>query len=108
MRLYRCLFQTFIHNIHLLNLCPNKWQRSSRLLITSDSVFFVLTDGNLNKDQITWCSGKVLEVINAKVSILAATKDNGSEQIFIWSIRDVSLVNSVREMLVNTVDHHAK
>ena len=28
--IYRCWYQTFIDNIHLLNLCPNKWLRSSR------------------------------------------------------------------------------
>ena len=33
---YKCWFQTFVQNIHYLNLRPNKWLRSSRLPITSD------------------------------------------------------------------------
>ena len=33
---HRCWYQTYINNDHLLNLCPYKWLRSSRLPIMAD------------------------------------------------------------------------
>ena len=102
---YRSWFQTFVQNVHNLNLCPNKWLRSSRLPIMSDLVLFVLNDGNLSKDSVTWKLGRVLKVENTKVSILTSGKTKGSEQTFTRSVRDVSIVYSEGEMLINTVDH---
>jgi hypothetical protein len=102
---YRSWFQTFVQNVHNLNLCPNKWLRSSRLPIMSDLVLFVLNDGNLSKDSVTWKLGRVLKVENTKVSILTSGKTKGSEQTFTRSVRDVSIVYSEGEMLINTVGH---
>ena len=88
-----------------VNLCPNKWLRSSRLPITSNLVLFVFNDGNLSKDSVTWKLGRVSKVENTEVSILTSGKSKGSEQIFIRSVRDVSIVYLVGEMLINTVGH---
>ena len=60
--IYKCWFQTLVQNIHYLNLCPNKWLRSSRLLISSHIILFVYNDGNLGKDSVTWKLGKILKV----------------------------------------------
>ena len=90
---YSSWFQTFVQNVHSLNLCHNKWLRSSRLPVMSDLVLFVLNDGNLSKDSVTWKLGRVLKV------------EKGSEQTFMRSVRDVSIVYSEGEMLINTVGH---
>ena len=73
--------------------------------MTSDLVLFVYNDGNLGKDSFTWKLGRVLKVENTKVSILTLGKTKGSEQIFKRSVRDVSIVYSVGEMLTVTVNH---
>ena len=65
--IYRCWYHIFINNIHLLNLCPNKWLRSSRLPTMFDLVLFLFYDGNLSKDSVTWRPRRVLEVENTKV-----------------------------------------
>ena len=88
-----------------MNLCPNKWLRSSRLPITFDLVFFVFNNGNLSKNSVTWGLGRVSKVENTKVSILSSVKVNGCEEIFVRSVRDISIVYSVGEMLINTVGH---
>ena len=72
---------------------------------TSDLVLFVFNDGNLSKDSVTGRLGRVSKVENTKVSILASIKTNGSEQTFVRSVRDVSIVYLVGEMLLNTLDH---
>jgi len=49
--------------------------------------------------------GEGLKVENTKVSILTSGKAKGSEQTFTRSVRDVSIVYSEGEMLINTVGH---
>ena len=62
-----CLwFQTFVQNVHHINLCPSKWLRSKRLPVTSDLVLFVFNDGNLSKDSVSWKLGRVSKVENMK------------------------------------------
>ena len=58
----------------------------------SDLVLFVFNDVNLSKDSISWKLGRVSKIENMKVSILTFRKTRGSEQIFIKSVRDVSIV----------------
>ena len=63
----------------------------------------MFNDGNLSKDSITW--RLVCKVENTKVSILTFVKSSGYKQIFVQSVRDVSIVYSEGEMLINTVGH---
>ena len=42
---------------------------------------------------------------NARISIVYSVKSNGVEQTLVRSIRDVSILYSVGEMMINTVDH---
>ena len=65
----------------------------------------MFNDGNLSKDSVTWRLGRVLKVENTKVSILTSVKSSGYKQIFVQSVRDVSIVYSEGEMLINTVGH---
>jgi len=102
---YRSWYQTFMDNVHLLNLRPNKWLRSSRSPIINDIVLFVFNDGNLTKESTTWKLGKVSKLENNRVSITYFTKSNGKEQVLVRSIRDISIVYSVGEMMINTLDH---
>ena len=71
----------------------------------SDLILFVFNDGNLRKDSKSWKLGRVSKVENMKVSILTFRKTRGSEQIFLRSVREVSIVYSVGKMLINTVGH---
>ena len=70
--IYRCWYQTFVDNVHLLNLCPN----SSRLPIINDIVLFVFNDGNLSKEFVTWRLGWVSKVENTRGSISHSIKSN--------------------------------
>ena len=73
--------------------------------MVSDVVLFVYNDGNMGKVSITWRLGRVSKVNNTKVSILTSGKAKGAEQNFERSVRVVSIIYSVGEMLINTVDH---
>ena len=61
--------------------------------------------GNLSKEPIAWKLGRVSKVKNARISIVYSVKSNGVEQTLVRSIRDVSILYSVGEMMINTVDH---
>jgi len=103
--IYRCWYQTFVDNIHLLNLCPNKWLRSGRLPIINDIVLFVFNDGAFSKDSVTWKLGRVSSLNTTSVCISYFTNVNKAEQTVTRSFRDISIVYSVGEMMINTLDH---
>ena len=42
-------YRSFIENIHMLDLRPNKWLKNSRLPIIDDIVLFVLNDSEYGK-----------------------------------------------------------
>ena len=101
---YQQWYQTFIDNVHLLNLRPNKWLKSGRLPVSGDIVLFVFNDGNCAKESICWKLGKVVDVTGTKVTLKYSIRAK-TEQILVRSVRDISIVYSVGEMLSNTVDH---
>ena len=102
--IYQQLYQTFIDNVHLLNLRPNKWLKSGRLPLSGDIVLFVFNDGNCAKESICWKLGKVVDVLGTKVTLRYSIRTK-AEQTLVRSVRDISIVYSVGEMLRNTVDH---
>ena len=103
--IYQQWYQSFIDNVHLLNLRPNKWLKSSRLPVVSDIVIFVFNDGSYTKESTCWRLGKVVGVQGSKVTLSYSTKSRGSEQTLVRSLRDISIVFSVGEMCINTQDH---
>ena len=102
--IYQQWYQTFIDNVHLLNLHPNKWLKSSWLPVINDIVLFVFNDSNYVKESLCWKLGKVVDVQGNKVSLRYSIKTR-VEQTLVRSVRDISIVYSVGEMLINTSDH---
>ena len=102
--IYQQWYQTFIDNIHLLNLRPNKWLKSDRLPLVDDIALFVFNDGNCSKESICWKLGKVLDVTRNKVTLRYSIKSR-DDQVIVRSLRDVSIIYSVGEMISNTVEH---
>lgn len=95
----------FTDNIHLLNLHPDKWLKSSRSPIINDNVIFVFNDSNYTKDSITWILGRITKVDKRKVSILYTNRNPKNNQILEQSLRDISVIYSVGEMVINTREH---
>ena len=102
--IYQQWYQMFIDNIHLLNLRPNKWLKSNRLPLTDDIVLFVFNDGNCSKESTCWKLGKVLDVTANKVTLRYSVKSR-DDQVVVRSVRDVSIIYSVGEMITNIVEH---
>ena len=69
-----------------------------------DIVLFVFNDGNCAKESICWKFGKVVDVTGTKVTLKYSIKAK-TEQTVVRSVRDISIVYSVGEMLSNTVEH---
>ena len=49
--------------------------------------------------------GRVSNVEKTKISIRYSVKTNWVKQTLVRSVRDISFVYSVGEMLINTIDH---
>jgi len=79
--------------------------KSSRLPKVNDLVIFVFNDSNHTKGSINWKLGKVVGVKGNKVSLKYSIKATGVEQTLERSLRDISIVYSVGEFLINTLDH---
>jgi len=103
--IYQHWYQSFIENVHLLSLRPNKWLKSSRLPKIDDLVIFLYSDSNHAKESTNWRLGKIVEVLETKVSVKYHGKTSGVEQTLVRSMRDISIVYSVGEMMINTRDH---
>jgi len=103
--IYQQWYQSFIHNVHLLNLRPNKWLKSSRLPLINDLVVFVYNDSNHGKEPINWKLGKIVKIVGNKVSVSYSVRTTGIEQTLERSLRDISIIYSVGEFLINTQDH---
>ena len=102
-------YQIFIDNIHLLNLKPLKWDKSSRLPIKDDIVLFTWTDSGYSKDHRTWKLGRVIESTDRKVTISYAGKNDRLVDTDLKTLernpRDVSIIFSVDDFLINTSEH---
>ena len=107
--MYNTWLQLFIDNIHFLTLKPDIWRNSSRLPIIDDIVLFVYSDSGQGKESITWKLGKVVEVMPRKVKIQFSKREGNLEISRLCtldrSIRDISILFSSDEFLINTSDH---
>ena len=81
--------------------------KSDRLPEIDDIVLFEFNDGNCSKEPISWKLGKVMNVTGTKVTLKYSIRTR-SEQTVVKSLRDISIVYSVGEMLSNTVEHFEK
>ena len=106
---YQDWLQMFIDNIHFLTLKPDIWRNSSRLPIIDDIVLFVHNDSGQGKESVSWKLGKVVDVKDRKLSIsFLGGEGNGKNRrlhTLERSIRDVSIIFSADEYMINTVDH---
>jgi len=103
--IYKCWFKIFMDNVHMLGLRPKKWVKTSRLPVIDDIVLFVFNDSQYSKDSIEWKLGRIVSVGTRKVTILYS---NGMAQSMVSverSIRDISIVYSVGELMINTQEH---
>ena len=103
--IYKCWFKIFMDNVHMLGLRPKKWVKTSRLPVIDDIVLFVFNDSQFSKDSIEWKLGRIVSVGTRKVTILYS---NGMAQSMVSverSIRDISIVYSVGELMINTQEH---
>ena len=73
--------------------------------VINDLVIFVYNDSNHAKEFFNWRLRRVVEVLGTKVSLKYSVKAKGVKQTLVRSLRDISIVDSVREMLINTQDH---
>ena len=107
---YQDWLQMFIDNIHFLTLKPDIWRNSSRLPIIDDIVVFVYNDSGQGKESVSWKLGRVVNVKDRKVSISflggEGSTPNRRLHTLERSIRDVSIIFSVDEFMINTVDHY--
>jgi len=65
----------------------------------------VFNDGAFSKDSVTWKLGRVSSLNTTSVCISYFTNVNKAEQTVTRSFRDISIVYSVGEMMINTLDH---
>ena len=107
---YQDWLQMFIDNIHFLTLKPDIWRNSSRLPIIDDIVVFVYNDSGQGKESVSWKLGRVVNVKDRKVSISflggEGSAPNRRLHTLERSIRDVSIIFSADEFMINTVDHY--
>ena len=103
--IYKNWFEIFISNIHLLDLRPNKWLKSSRSPVKDDIVLFIYNDSGCSKNEITWKLGKVIAVTRRKVSIAYSNKGSNAKCTMVRSVRDISIIYSVGELMINTQAH---
>jgi len=107
---FKCWYQLFIDNIHMLQVRPDKWSVNTRMPIIDDIVLFVLNDSEYSKSGSTWKLGKVLSCQKRKVTISYVSKITKTGQAILSSlsrgIRDVSIIFSIDELFINTNDHH--
>ena len=106
--IYNSWFQGFIDNIHLLDLRPKKWLKSSRFPVINDIVLFVFNDGGYSKESTVWRLGKISKIGKRNVTVEYYIGDSKSSTLVERSIRDISIVYSVGELMINTNDHFKK
>ena len=101
----------FLDRLHHLIPRPNKWLHSDTPSV-DDIVLFVYLDSQKSKDQSVWKLGKVISVSPAgrKITITfperVSPKKKPKLKTLSRSIREVSIIYSVRDLPLNTRDHY--
>ena len=104
-------YQMFLDRLHHLIPRPNKWLHSDTPSV-DDIVLFVYLDSQKSKDQAVWKLGKVISVspTGRKLTIAfperISPKKKPKLKTLSRSIREVSIIYSVRDLPLNTRDHY--
>ena len=102
-------YQLFLDNIHMLMLKPSKFLNSSDPPVVNSIVLFTMFDGLYSKELIVWKLGKVIEVEDRRVKISFVSRipkiGNAIKSKLFRNFRDVSIIYSVDELLINTEEH---
>ena len=107
--LYCEWYKIFIDNIHLLDLRPNKWLKNGKLPVIDDIVLFVFLDTEYGKGGTEWGLGKVTAVKGSQISVSYSVRGAKAKvppmHTVTRSARDVSILYSAGDLLVNTREH---
>ena len=107
--LYCEWYQILIDNIHMLDLSPNKGLKNSRLPVLDDIVLFMFNDLEYGKGGMDWRFGKITGVKGSQISVTysvrGATAKVPPMHTVQRSTRDVSILYSAGDLMVNTREH---
>ena len=107
--LYCEWYKIFIDNLHLLDLRPNKWLKNSRLPVLDDIVLFVFLDSEYGKGGSEWRLGKVTAVKGSQISVSYSVRGAKAKAPPLHTVsrsaRDVFILYSAGDLLVNTREH---
>ena len=107
--LYCEWYGIFLENIHMLDLRPNKWLKNSRLLVLDNIVLFVFNDSEYGKAGMDWRLGKITAVKGTQVSVMYSVRGAKAQlppmHTVQRSARDVSIIYSAGDLMVNTIEH---
>ena len=79
--------------------------KSSRSPVINDIVLFVFNDGGYSKESTVWRLGKIFKVGKRNVTVEYYIGDSRTSTLVERSIRDISIVYSVGELMISTNDH---
>ena len=93
----------------MLDLRPNKWLKNSRLTVLDDIVLFVFNDSEYGKGGINWRLGKITGVKGSQISVMYSVRGAKAKVPPVHTVqrraRDVSILYSVLDLMVNTREH---
>ena len=93
----------------MLDLCPNKWLKNSRLPVMNDIVLFVFNDSEYGKGGMDWRFEKITAVNGTQVSIVYSLRGSKAKippmHTVQRSARYVSILYSTGALLLNTREH---
>ena len=72
--LYCECYRILKENIHMLDLCPKKWLKTSRLPVINDIVLFAFNDSEYGKGGMDLRLGKITAVNGTQVSVSYSLK----------------------------------
>jgi len=99
----RLWYQLFLDRLHHLIPRPRKWSKTDKVELHS-VVLFVHKDSNMQKD-FSWSLGKVIDVKDRKL-VIEYYAPGHVRLIVTRSPRQVSVIHSVNELPVNTVEYY--
>ena len=93
----------------MLDLRPNKWLKNNRLPVLEDILLFVFNDSKYGKGGMDLRLGKITAVKGTQVSVTYSLRGSNAKvppmHTVQRSVRDVSILYSTGDLLVNTREH---
>ena len=107
--LYCECYKIFMDNIHMLDLRLNKWMKYSRLPVLDVLVLFVFNDSEYGTGGMDWRLGKITGVKGSQISVTYSVRGAKAKvppmHAVQRSTRDVSILYSAGDLMVNTREH---